>query len=87
MSRGTICGFDLKPETLHSSVSELQTAHELLELQGLYSGKLDIFLRKGGGFLVALSNLVLPDEENDMLSELCDMLIMTPTMLNLCELT
>jgi hypothetical protein len=87
MSRGTICGFDLKPEMLHSSVSELQTAHELLELQELYSGKLDIFLRKGGGFLVALSNLVLPDEVNDMLCELCEALIMNPTLLNLSELT
>ena len=87
MSPVTICGFDLKPETLHPSVSELQTAHELLELQELYSGKLDIFLRNGGGFLVALSNLVLPDEVNDMLCKLCEALIMNPTLLNLSELT
>jgi hypothetical protein len=87
MSRGTVFGFELQPCAFHSSVSEMQTALELQELQDSYSGKLDIFLRKGGGFLVALSTLVVPDEVNDMLAELCEALIMSPKLLNLGILT
>lgn len=86
MSRGTAFGFELKPDLLHHSVGELQTAQELLELQELFSGKLDIFLRKDGGFLIIISTLVPLEDKNDVLCELCESFNLTPTLLNLGKL-
>lgn len=74
-------GFVLKPEMLEGGGSLLSTGKELERLQKGYDGELEIFFRKGGGFIICIPGEFSEEDLLDATFYLTDFLEASPELI------